>query len=81
MPFALQLPPHTLIYLITSGQTTLATTPASKELQDILELVRLAVAAKIDFVQIREKDLRVSVLYELARAASAITSGTNHKTI
>jgi thiamine-phosphate pyrophosphorylase len=79
MPFAPQLPPHALIYLITSGQTTLATTSASKELQDILELVRLAVAAKIDFVQIREKNLRVSVLYELARAASAITSGTTTK--
>jgi thiamine-phosphate pyrophosphorylase len=39
----------------------------------------LAVAAKIDFVQIREKNLSVSVLYELARAASAITSGTTTK--
>jgi len=76
MPFAPQLPPHALIYLITSGRTSPATTPDSKELQDILELIRLAVAAKIDIVQIREKNLSVSVLYELARAASAITSGT-----
>lgn len=68
-----------LIYLITNGQTTPATTPASDEFAAILNLVRSSVAAQIDFVQIREKKLNVSVLYELARAASAITAGTETK--
>jgi thiamine-phosphate pyrophosphorylase len=79
MPFAYQFPPHALSYLITSGQTTPATQPASKELQQILELVRRAVGAEIDFIQIREKNLSASVLYELAHAASAITSGSATK--
>ncbi len=77
MPFAPQR--HVLIYLITNGQTTAATTPASKEFAEILELARAAVAARIDLVQIREKNLNVSVLYELARAASAITSASETK--
>ena len=77
MPFAPQR--EFLIYLITNGQTTPATTPASNEFAAILKLVRSAVAAQIDIVQIREKKLNVSVLYELARAASAITAGTETK--
>ena len=77
MPFAPQR--EFLIYLITNGQTTPATTPASNEFAAILKLVRSAVAAQIDFVQIREKKLNVSVLYELARAASALTAGTETK--
>jgi thiamine-phosphate pyrophosphorylase len=81
MPFAYQFPLHALSYLITSGQTTPATRPGSKELQDILELVRLAAAAEIDLIQIREKNLSASLLYELARAASAITSGSATKVL
>jgi thiamine-phosphate pyrophosphorylase len=42
-------------------------------------LVRLAVAAEIDLIQIREKNLSASVLYELARAACAITSDSATK--
>jgi thiamine-phosphate pyrophosphorylase len=65
-----------LIYLITSGQTTAHTTPATEDFLNILRLVRSAVAARIDLVQIREKNLSASVLYELATAAARITEGT-----
>lgn len=41
--------------------------------------MKSAVAAQINFVQIREKKLSVSVLYELARAASAMTARTRTK--
>jgi thiamine-phosphate pyrophosphorylase len=65
-----------LIYLITSGQTTVHTTPATEEFLKILKLVRSAVAARIDLIQIREKNLSASVLYELATAAVRITKGS-----
>jgi thiamine-phosphate pyrophosphorylase len=65
-----------LIYLITSGQTTAHTTPAAEDFLNILRLVRSAVAARIDLVQIREKNLSASVLYELATAAARITEGS-----
>jgi thiamine-phosphate pyrophosphorylase len=64
-------PPH--LYLITSGKTTAQTTPASKDFASVLELVRAAVAAGIDLVQIREKNLSASVLYQLTLSAAAIT--------
>ena len=75
MPSNLQ-PPHALIYLITSGQTTTHTTPATEDFLNILQLVRSAVAAGIDLVQIREKNLSASVWYELATAAVRITEGS-----
>jgi thiamine-phosphate pyrophosphorylase len=65
-----------LIYLITSGQTTAHTTPATEDFWNILRLVRSAVAARVDLVQIREKNLIASVLYELATAAARITEGS-----
>ncbi|HEV2827166.1 MAG TPA: thiamine phosphate synthase [Pyrinomonadaceae bacterium] len=43
---------------------------------NILRLVRSAVAARIDLVQIREKNLSAGVLYELATAAARITEGS-----
>lgn len=42
----------------------------------MLALVRAAGAARIDLVQIREKNLSASVLYQLTASASAITHGT-----
>jgi thiamine-phosphate pyrophosphorylase len=62
-----------LLYLITSGKTTAQTTPATKEFANVLELVRAAVAAGIDLVQIREKNLSARVLYQLATSAAAST--------
>lgn len=42
-------------------------------------MVRAAVAAAIDLVQIREKNLSASVLYQLSTSAAAITSGSGTK--
>jgi len=77
MPLDLQSPP--LIYLITSGETTDRTTPATEEFSVVLQLVEAAVGAQIDLVQIREKNLTASVLYQLAASASRITKGTATK--
>ncbi len=65
-----------LLYLITSGQTTSETTPETEAFRKILQLVQAAVHAKIDLVQLREKDLRASVLYELAANAAGVTKGS-----
>jgi len=66
--------PHRPIsYLITSGETTAATTFDSKDFQAILQLIAAAVAANIDLIQIREKALTTRVLYELVRRAAELT--------
>jgi thiamine-phosphate pyrophosphorylase len=79
MPFDLQSPQRPLIYLITSGKTTDQTTAASEEFSNILQLVRAAVAARIDLVQIREKKLSASLLYQLATSAAGIIKGSATK--
>jgi thiamine-phosphate diphosphorylase len=66
--------PDNSLYLITSGQTTVHTTPATEDFLHLLKLVRAAVAARIDLIQIREKNLSASVLYELATTAARITN-------
>jgi len=66
-----------ILYLITRGATTEATTAASPEFQLILNQVSAAVVAGIDLVQIREKRLTARVLFELANAAAKVSSGTN----
>jgi thiamine-phosphate pyrophosphorylase len=76
MPFDLHRP---LIYLITSGETTAHTTPATEDFSRILKLVRAAVVARIDLVQIREKNLSASVLYQLSASAAGITQGSSTK--
>ena len=73
MPETLTAP---ISYLITSGKTNPATTPASAEFARLLALVEAAVAARITLVQLREKLLRPRVLYELTARAAAITRGT-----
>jgi thiamine-phosphate pyrophosphorylase len=65
-----------ILYLITRGATTAETQPPSKEFQDILNLVRAAVAAGINLVQLREKQLTARALYELTVCAAEITSGS-----
>jgi len=79
MSLDLHSPPRPLIYLITSGQTTERTTPAAEDFSSILQLVQAAVVAQIDLVQIREKNLTASVLYQLASRAAGITSGSATK--
>lgn len=68
-----------MIYLITSGKTTDRTTPVTEDFLKVLQLVHAAVAAGIDLVQIREKNLSANVLYELATSAAAITNATATK--
>jgi len=72
MPTELHRP---LSYLITSGETTPATSPQSEEFSRLLALVRTAVAARVSLVQLREKQLRSRVLYELTARTADITSG------
>jgi thiamine-phosphate pyrophosphorylase len=68
-----------LVYLITNGETSAHTTPATEEFSNILRLVEAAVAAKIDLIQIREKRLSAKVLYQLSTIAATITSGSSSK--
>ncbi len=68
--------PDPILYLITSGATTRATTPASEEFLSVLTLVRAAVQARVSFIQLREKNLTARTLYELTARAAEITRGT-----
>lgn len=62
--------------LITPGETTRATTPASEEFRALVALVRGAVAAGVTLVQLREKNLSARTLYELAARAAALALGS-----
>lgn len=73
MPLNLQKP---ILYLITSGETTEATTPSSPEFQDILAHVRKAIDARIPLIQLREKKLSARTLYELTSACAKLARGT-----
>lgn len=72
MPLQLQKP---ILYLITSGETTPETTPASEAFSRLLNLIEAAVAGNIDLIQLREKNLHTRVLYELTMAAAEIMRG------
>jgi thiamine-phosphate pyrophosphorylase len=74
MPFH-QLKP--IIYLITSGETTPQTTPGDKDFSRLLNLVAAAVAAHVNLIQLREKNLSTRVLYDLTLQAARITRGSN----
>lgn len=65
-----------LTYLISSGATTADTTPASPAFSNILQLVEAAVNARIDLLQIREKQLTTRVLFELGSRAAGICGGS-----
>src|SRR5215467_3878586 len=54
-----------VIYLITSGKTTLQTSKKSDDYRSIINLALAAVAAEIPLFQIREKQLSTRVLYQL----------------
>jgi thiamine-phosphate pyrophosphorylase len=68
-----------LIYLITSGQTTPATSPATDDFARLRALAKAAVGAKIDLLQIREKNLSGRVLYELTASIAECTRGSHTK--
>jgi thiamine-phosphate pyrophosphorylase len=64
-------------YLITNGATGASTTPASEDFTQLLQLVEAAVAANVNLLQIREKNLNARVLYQLATQAAEITRGSS----
>src|SRR2546423_15281201 len=66
----------TALYLITSGETTTETRSQSEESARLLGMVAAAVRARVNLIQLREKSLTASVLYELTTRAAAITHGS-----
>jgi len=73
--------PRPILYLITRGATTEATTPDSKEFREIVLQVSAAVTAGIQLIQIREKQLPPRVLFELAREVVATARGSSTKVL
>lgn len=73
MPLNLQSP---IIYLITSGAAARTTNPSSDDFTRLLALIAAAVAARVELVQLREKNLTSRTLYELTLRAAAITRGS-----
>src|SRR5438094_10542677 len=67
----------TILYLITPGASKPSTTSKSPEFKSILTQVLSAVAAGIDLIQIREKNLSARVLFELCEQAVGLTAGTS----
>ena len=74
MPLNLSRP---ILYLITRGATTEGTTPGAPEFAFLLQQVSAAVAAGINLIQIREKQLTARCLFALVERASDLTRGTN----
>jgi thiamine-phosphate pyrophosphorylase len=74
MPLHLQKP---ITYLITSGETTPQTRPGDKDFSRLLNLVAAAVAARVNLLQLREKNLSTRVLYDLTLQAAEIKRGSN----
>lgn len=71
--------PTPLINLITSGSTSTETTFRSKEFAGVLRLITAAVEARVELVQVREKQLKTRVLFELTEHAAEITRGSSTK--
>jgi len=67
-------PPIT--YLITSGRTTVHTSPNDPDYYSILKLIEAAAASEVSLIQLREKNLSARVLYQLAVEAVSITRGS-----
>jgi thiamine-phosphate pyrophosphorylase len=73
--------PRPILYLITRGATTEATTPDSEEFRELVLQASAAVTAGIQLIQIREKQLPVRVLFELARAVAAAARESSTKVL
>jgi len=73
--------PRPILYLITRGATSEATTPDSKEFREIVLQASAAVTAGIQLIQIREKQLTAGVLFELARAIVAVARGSSTRVL
>ena len=65
-----------ILYLITRGVSTEATTRDSPEFKQILEQVSAAVAASLELIQLREKRLTARVLFELSEQSAALRRGS-----
>jgi thiamine-phosphate pyrophosphorylase len=63
-----------LVYLISTGAATDAN--FAEYSARFLELVRAAVKAKVSLVQVREKQLSASKVYELTRQTAAVTKNS-----
>ena len=73
MPLDLTTP---ITYLITDGRTNADTRSSSAEFTRLYALVGACVLARVSLVQLREKQLRPRVLYELTRRAAELTRGS-----
>ncbi|HEV2801038.1 MAG TPA: thiamine phosphate synthase [Pyrinomonadaceae bacterium] len=73
MPLDLTNP---ITYLVTDGRTTRDTSAASAEFTRLFALVGACVLARVSLVQLREKQMRPRVLYELTRRAADLTRGS-----
>jgi thiamine-phosphate pyrophosphorylase len=69
--------PRPILYLITRGATTETTTSDSKEFREIVLQASAAITAGIQLIQIREKQLPASILFELARIVVATARGSS----
>jgi thiamine-phosphate pyrophosphorylase len=65
-----------ILYLITRGASSEATTTDSPEYQKILDQVSAAVTAGIDLIQIREKRMTTRILFALTEQAAKLTRGS-----
>ena len=70
-----------ILYLITPGATAETTTPSSGPFQEILHQVSAAVAAGIQLIQLREKNLTARVLFELTERVMEIVRGTSTRVL
>jgi thiamine-phosphate pyrophosphorylase len=74
-------PSKPILYLITRGATTEATSAGSLEFNKILEQISAAVSAGIDLVQIREKRLSARTLFELTCDVVSLTRGSGTRVL
>lgn len=65
-----------MLYLITDGTLPAASEVDGRATRVLLDLIAAAVQARLDLVQIREKQLAPRALYELTRRAVELTKGT-----
>jgi thiamine-phosphate pyrophosphorylase len=70
-----------IIYLISSGKTTAATTNTSEAFAEMVATARAAVAAHCPLLQLREKNLTARSLYELTLRIVQATRGTGTRVL
>ena len=73
--------PRPILYLITRGETTEATTPDGEDFRNILQQASAAVTAGIPLIQIREKQLTSRILFELTSNVVAIARGSSTRVL